>query len=90
MLLDIDFSLLFLLLLFVLVDVNSSLNLAPSKGSTFMLFQAVFLLFHVLVCLWTSKQKDWWMVVSSLTLHSGQSYPGTPERPGSRTGTHPK
>lgn len=29
------------------------------------------------------------MVVSSLTLHSGQSYPGTPELPGSRTGTHP-
>lgn len=29
------------------------------------------------------------MVVSSLTLHSGQSYPGTREQPGSRTGTHP-
>lgn len=30
-----------------------------------------------------------WMIVSSLTLHSGRSYPGTREPPGSRTGTHP-
>lgn len=41
------------------------------------------------VCLWTSKQKDGRIDVTSLTLHSGQSYPGTPEQPGSRTGTHP-
>lgn len=61
----------------------------PGKGSMFTLFQAVFLLLDLVVCLWTSKQKDGWMVVSSLTLHSGQSYPGTREQPGSRTGTRP-
>lgn len=59
------------------------------KCSMSTLFQAVPLLFHLLVCLWTLKLKDGWMVVSSLTLHSGQSYPGTREQPGSRTGTHP-
>lgn len=59
------------------------------KCSMFLLFQAVPLLFHLLVCLWTLKLKDGWMVVSSPTLHSGQSYPGTQEQPGSRTGTHP-
>lgn len=59
------------------------------KCSMSLLFQAVPLLFHSLVCLWTLKLKDGWMVVSSPTLHSGQSYPGTREQPGSRTGTHP-
>lgn len=30
------------------------------------------------------------VVVAPLTLHSGRSYPGIPERPGSRTGTRPE
>lgn len=37
-----------------------------------------------------SKQKDGCVVVSSLMLHSDRSYPGTPEQPGNRTGTHPE
>lgn len=40
------------------------------------------------VCGPRSRKKDGWLSLL-LTLHSGQSYPGTPEQPGSRTGTHP-
>ena len=97
--------LLSLLLLFVVVGVEfifesrsrkkKMRKKKKKKGSMFSLFLAVFLLFFAcrfifyFFCSWTSKQKDGWMVASSLTLHSGQSYPGTREPPGSRTGTRP-
>lgn len=73
----------------------SSFSLVPrkKKGLMFTLLSflaLVLFIFCSLVSLLTSRQKDGLMVVSSLTLHSGQSYPGTPEQPGSRTGTHPQ
>jgi len=81
--------LLFLLLLFVLVAVEfifESCSRDKVKSSRdFKLFLSL----RLSLCLWTSKQNDGGMIVSSLTLHSGQSYPGTPAQPGSRTGTHP-
>lgn len=67
-----------------------NLNLAPGKGSMFTFISRRLSVVSLgWFCLWTSKQKDGWMVVCSLTLHSGQSYPGTREQPGSRTGTRP-
>lgn len=74
---------------------KSPLSLTPGKKvqcsqcfrlCLFSLLSFFFRLFFLFVDL---EARDGWTVVSSLTLHSGRSYPGTPEQPGSRTGTHP-
>lgn len=76
---------------FVLVGVEFIVDESHSwkKVQCSRFFKPSFSCFICWFCLWTSKRKDGWMVVSSLTLHSGQSYPGTQGQPGSRTGTHP-
>ena len=88
LLFDTDFLLLFLLSLFVLVGIEFIFQSLSWKRFNVDVISGRLSLVS-LVCLWTSKQKDGCIVASSLTLHSGQSYPGTPEQPGSRTGTHP-
>lgn len=70
----------------------SSLSLTAGKKKLFnvhVVSRRLSLCFTRWFVSWTLKLKNGWMVVSSLTLHSGQSYPGTREQPGSRTGTHP-
>lgn len=77
--------LLFLLMLFVVVGVKFIFeSRSRRKKKKKSQYQAALLFWLVGL-----ELENGWMLVSSLTLHSGQSYPGTPELPGSRTGIHP-
>lgn len=73
---------------------SPSLNLleAGTKTASRVVFLSFSLSsFRLLVWLWALQMTDGWAdSCPQLTLHSGRSYPGIPERPGSRTGTRPE